>query len=139
MDEAEIERLRKAIYRSYGNQPHKKKVWLALLEMYGKGSKRVAGGGAAVNPSLGAAGKSSLFCTPPPTATRFDPQSERSDEHIGRTRKRYSLNPADCRHVVADDVLEIAKPAKKASGRDPSVDPRTLPLATRRLSSSPRT
>jgi hypothetical protein len=63
MDEGEIERLRKAIYRSYGNQPHKKRVWLALLEMYGgagkkpkrgpkpKTTERVGTGRAAVNSS----------------------------------------------------------------------------------------
>jgi hypothetical protein len=33
MDDAEIKRLRRAIHRSYGSSPHKKKVWLALLEM----------------------------------------------------------------------------------------------------------
>jgi hypothetical protein len=33
MDDAEINRLRKAIHRSYGSSPHKKKYWLALLEM----------------------------------------------------------------------------------------------------------
>jgi len=40
MDDAEIDRLRKAIYRSFGNQPHKKKYWLALLEMYGGAGKK---------------------------------------------------------------------------------------------------
>jgi hypothetical protein len=34
MDDAEIDRLRKAIYRSYGSSPHKKKYWLALLDMH---------------------------------------------------------------------------------------------------------
>lgn len=34
MDEAEIKRLRKAIRRSFGSSPHKKKYWLALLEMH---------------------------------------------------------------------------------------------------------
>ena len=33
MDDAEIERLRKAIHRTYASQPHKIKCWLALLEM----------------------------------------------------------------------------------------------------------
>jgi hypothetical protein len=32
MHPSEIERLRKAICRSYGSSPHKKKYWLALLE-----------------------------------------------------------------------------------------------------------
>jgi hypothetical protein len=36
MDDAEIERLRKTIRRTYASQPHKIKFWLALLEMYGK-------------------------------------------------------------------------------------------------------
>ena len=36
MDDAEIERLRKAIRRTYASQPHKIKCWLALLEMYAK-------------------------------------------------------------------------------------------------------
>ena len=35
MDDAEIERLWKEICRSYNSSPHKKKYWLALLEMYG--------------------------------------------------------------------------------------------------------
>jgi hypothetical protein len=34
MDDAEIDRLRKEICRSYNSSPHKKKVWLALLEMH---------------------------------------------------------------------------------------------------------
>jgi hypothetical protein len=34
MDDAEIKRLRKKIHRPYGSSPHKKKYWLALLEMY---------------------------------------------------------------------------------------------------------
>jgi hypothetical protein len=33
MDNKEVARLRKAICRSFGSSPHKKKVWLALLEM----------------------------------------------------------------------------------------------------------
>jgi hypothetical protein len=32
MDNTEIKRLRRAIQRTYGSSPHKKKVWLALLE-----------------------------------------------------------------------------------------------------------
>jgi hypothetical protein len=32
MDPAEIKRLRRAIQRTYGSSPHKKKVWMALLE-----------------------------------------------------------------------------------------------------------
>ena len=34
VDEAEIKRLRRPIQRSYGSSPHKKKCWLALLEMF---------------------------------------------------------------------------------------------------------
>ena len=34
MDDAEIKRLRREIHRIYGSSPHKKKVWLALLEMH---------------------------------------------------------------------------------------------------------
>ena len=33
MDEAEIERLRKAIRYTYAGSPHKKKTYLALLDM----------------------------------------------------------------------------------------------------------
>jgi hypothetical protein len=33
MDDAEIDRLRRAICRSFNSSPHKKKYWLALLEM----------------------------------------------------------------------------------------------------------
>jgi hypothetical protein len=34
MTEAEIRRLKREIHRIYGSSPHKKKVWLASLEMY---------------------------------------------------------------------------------------------------------
>ena len=34
MDDAEIERLRKAICRAFNSQPHKKKYWLAVLAMH---------------------------------------------------------------------------------------------------------
>jgi hypothetical protein len=34
MEDAEIDRLRKEICRSFGSSPHKKKYWLALLEMH---------------------------------------------------------------------------------------------------------
>ena len=40
MDDAEIERIRKAICRSFNSSPHKKKYWLALLEMYGAKERR---------------------------------------------------------------------------------------------------
>ncbi len=33
MDELEVERLRKTICRSFNSSPHKKKYWLALLQM----------------------------------------------------------------------------------------------------------
>jgi hypothetical protein len=33
MDDTEIDRLRKAICRSFNSSPHKKKYWLALLDM----------------------------------------------------------------------------------------------------------
>jgi hypothetical protein len=36
MEDAEIKCLRKEIHRPYGSSPHKKKYWLALLEMYGR-------------------------------------------------------------------------------------------------------
>ena len=32
----EIRRLRRAIQRTYGSSPHKKKIWLALLELQAK-------------------------------------------------------------------------------------------------------
>jgi hypothetical protein len=34
MDDIEIDRLRKEICRSFNSSPHKKKYWLALLEMH---------------------------------------------------------------------------------------------------------
>jgi hypothetical protein len=34
MDDAEIDRLRRAICRTFNSQPHKKKYWLAVLEMH---------------------------------------------------------------------------------------------------------
>jgi hypothetical protein len=33
MDESEVERLRRTICRSFNSSPHKKKYWLALLQM----------------------------------------------------------------------------------------------------------
>lgn len=36
MDSSEFDRLRREICRSYNSSPHKKKYWLALLEMYGR-------------------------------------------------------------------------------------------------------
>ena len=45
MDDAEIKRLRREIHRSYGSSPHKKKVWLALLEIYGEIEKNANQGG----------------------------------------------------------------------------------------------
>jgi hypothetical protein len=40
MEDAEIDRLRRAICRSFNSSPHKKKYWLELLEMYGARDKR---------------------------------------------------------------------------------------------------
>jgi hypothetical protein len=34
MDDTEIARVRREIRRTFGSSPHKKKYWLALLEMY---------------------------------------------------------------------------------------------------------
>ena len=63
MDEAEIDRVRKTIRYSFRNSLHKKKYWLALLEMYGnaqgtrersadfsRGPERAATGRAGVDP-----------------------------------------------------------------------------------------
>jgi hypothetical protein len=36
MDDAEVDRVRKTIRNSLRNSPHKKKYWLALLDMYAK-------------------------------------------------------------------------------------------------------
>jgi hypothetical protein len=38
MNDEEIQRLRKAIRRTYASQPHKIKCWLGLLEMFGRSS-----------------------------------------------------------------------------------------------------
>jgi hypothetical protein len=46
MDDGEVERLRKAIRYSFCNSPHKKRYWLALLEMHVEAEKRRAEGGA---------------------------------------------------------------------------------------------
>jgi hypothetical protein len=44
MDDAEIDRLRRAIWRSFNSSPHKKKCWLALLEMHSApGGKDMSG------------------------------------------------------------------------------------------------
>ena len=40
MDEEEIKRLRKEICRSFGSSPHKKRYWLALLDMYVEARKK---------------------------------------------------------------------------------------------------
>ena len=63
LDDAEIERLRKRIRRTYASQPHKIKCWLALLEMYwnrsteaagvARGSKRLDIAHTAMNPEEG--------------------------------------------------------------------------------------
>jgi hypothetical protein len=34
MEEAEIKRLKRAIHRTFGSSPHRKKYWLALVDMY---------------------------------------------------------------------------------------------------------
>jgi hypothetical protein len=59
MGDTEIDRIRQAIRRSFGSLPHKKKYWLALLEMHvakekaGNSEARKAGRGSAVrNPSI---------------------------------------------------------------------------------------
>jgi hypothetical protein len=70
MKDTEIERLRKTIRRSFSNSPHKRKYWLALLDMYAEGSQPMELGGAALNQSLGTAGKTSMLCAPPPMSTR---------------------------------------------------------------------
>ena len=43
--ETEVRRLQKAIRTSFHNSPHKKKYWMALLEMYGKPEWRREAGG----------------------------------------------------------------------------------------------
>ena len=43
MDAAEIDRLRKTIRNSFRNSPHKRKYWLALLDMYAQPERRGAG------------------------------------------------------------------------------------------------
>lgn len=45
MDDAEIDRLRRAIRRSFNSSPHKKKYWLALLEMRVAAQKTERSGG----------------------------------------------------------------------------------------------
>jgi hypothetical protein len=46
MQDIEVKRLRKEISRTFGSQPHKKKYWLALLEMYqAKENGKQSGGG----------------------------------------------------------------------------------------------
>ncbi len=45
MDDAEIDRLRKSIRRSFANLPHKQKYWLALLEMHVAKEKAKRSGG----------------------------------------------------------------------------------------------
>jgi hypothetical protein len=47
MDDTEIKRLRKAIQRTYGSSPHKKKVWLALLERQSNLPDQASAGGPA--------------------------------------------------------------------------------------------
>ena len=40
MDEEAIRRLRREVCRSFGSSPHKKKYWLALLDMYVEAQKK---------------------------------------------------------------------------------------------------
>lgn len=51
--EVEARRLRKAIRTSFGNSPHKKKYWIALLDEYAgpDAGKRVRRGRAASSPN----------------------------------------------------------------------------------------
>jgi hypothetical protein len=56
MHQSEIDRLRKAIRRSYGSSPHKKKYWLALLEDHA---------GALSQPNLGGPADPSADDVPP--------------------------------------------------------------------------
>ncbi len=42
MDDSEVARLRKAIRLSYNSSPHKKKYWMALLDMHVEAQKRAA-------------------------------------------------------------------------------------------------
>jgi hypothetical protein len=53
MDDTEIKRLRKAIQRTYGSSPHKKKVWLALLERQANPPEASSGRPAAAQQPLG--------------------------------------------------------------------------------------
>ena len=84
MGDAELDRLRKEIRYRFANSPHKKKLWLALLDMHGHGLTNAADGvrppecagirRAAVNPSMDAAGKTSCFSRPLPMPTRSGPR-----------------------------------------------------------------
>ena len=49
MDDTEVDRLRRAIRYSFGSSPHKKKIWLALLDMHVESVKAVEGGGATLS------------------------------------------------------------------------------------------
>jgi hypothetical protein len=62
MKDEEIQRLRKAIRRTYASQPHKIKCWLGLLEMYAKSSTEPAD--AAISPGCLIAARVSVDPSP---------------------------------------------------------------------------
>lgn len=67
MDDAEFERLRREICRTYGSSPHKRKYWLALLDMHvDLEEKRQAA-------------ESRPPAAPPPRGTRRASRNPRSD------------------------------------------------------------
>lgn len=58
MEEDEIKRLRKEISRSFGSSPHKKKYWLALLDMHAQAEKTGNAGGRKTLRDSGGRGRS---------------------------------------------------------------------------------
>jgi hypothetical protein len=79
MDDAEIDRLRKAICRSFNSQPHKKKYWLALLDMYV--AKQKAGYSRARKPSKEMI--SSVYSGGDRNSLNLSAEGERVDADIG--------------------------------------------------------
>lgn len=52
MDDAEIERLRKAIRYTYAGSPHKKKTYLAVLEMHVENHRKRASAESPAQPAV---------------------------------------------------------------------------------------
>jgi hypothetical protein len=77
MDDTEVKRLRREICRSFNSSPHKKKYWLALLDMYLVAERRREAGGR--NASGESSGSRSLNSRERPSVQRGGPRGNLQD------------------------------------------------------------